>query len=72
MTAGKSGRGGPRTGRPPKSPEEKQGETVFVRFTRPEREALEAAADGLPLATYLRRLVLRHLAAARRARARNP
>lgn len=49
-------------GRPPLPPEKKLGERVFVNLTMAEREALEQAAGQEPLATYLRRLVLRHLA----------
>jgi len=49
-------------GRPPLPPERKLGERVLVNLTTAEREALERAAGEEPLAAYLRRLVLRHLA----------
>jgi len=53
-------------GRPPLPPGQKQSERVFVNLTPSEREALERAAGEEPLAAYLRRLVLRHLARSRR------
>lgn len=53
-------------GRKPKPPGEKQGSPVSVYFTEGEREALAQAARGEPLAAYVRRIVLRHLARRRR------
>jgi len=53
-------------GRPPKPPGEKQDQAIMAKFTPSERAALEAAAGGEPLGTYLRRLVLRHLARRRK------
>ena len=49
-------------GRPPRPKDVKQGERIMVTFTESERRDLEGAADGEPLGTYVRRLVLRHLA----------
>lgn len=49
-------------GRPPKRAAEKQGEPVQVNLTRDELQALRVAAKGEPLAAYMRRVVLRHLA----------
>lgn len=55
----------PGAGAKPKPPGEARHEGVFVRLTPAEREALEAAAEGSPLATWIREAALR---AARRAR----
>lgn len=64
----KAGRGGARVGagRKPKPPGEKQDQPVMAKFTLVERQALERAAAGAALGTYLRELVLRHLARRRR------
>ena len=69
MSAKKSkGRGGARVGagRPPKSPEAKQGHGVTINLTESEHTGLLRLIGDEPLASYLRRLVLRHLARQRR------
>ncbi len=58
--AGRRKRRGP-GGRPPKPAAERHSERVLVSFTPAERAALEAAVGEEPVATYLRKLVLRHL-----------
>ena len=55
-------------GRKPKPPGEKQDQPVMAKFTLAERHALEAAAAEVPLGTYVRNLVLRHLARRRQAK----
>lgn len=56
-------KGGARVGagRRPRPPEEKQANRVVVKLTDDELAALEAAAGEEPLATYARRVLLRHL-----------
>lgn len=49
-------------GRSPLPPEEKQSERVMVTLTPPERARLERAAGEGPLGTYIRRVLIRHLA----------
>ena len=59
----KSVRGGrrPGSGRPPKPPEERQRNSVTAKLTDSELEDLSELAEGEPLGTLLRRLVLRYL-----------
>ena len=49
-------------GRPPKSPDERQRHTLAVRLTDKERDALERAAEGKPLGTLIREVLVRYLA----------
>ena len=49
-------------GRKPKPLEVKQGHAVTANLTQAEHDELVRRAGGEPLASYLRRLVLRHLA----------
>lgn len=49
-------------GRPPKPPEERQRNRVALSFTDSEFEALEIAAQGRPVATVVREIVVRCLA----------
>jgi hypothetical protein len=67
----KTGPGGARVGagRKPKPPSEKQNQPVVAKFTIGERRTLERVAAGAPLGTYVRELVLSHLA---RAAVRKP
>ena len=51
-------------GRKPKPPGEKQDQVVVAKLTILERRMLERVAAGMPLGTYVRKLVLRHLARA--------
>ena len=62
--AAKSKKGGARkgAGRKPKPAREKQSRHVGVSFTEGEHQALEDAADGKPVSTFLRTLALRFLA----------
>jgi hypothetical protein len=64
----KNGRGGPRmgSGRPRKPASEKQRHSVAASLTNAEYRELGEAAGREPLGTYLRRLILRHLARRRR------
>lgn len=65
MAARKRGKVGgmrPGAGRKPKPREEKQGRDVSMALTEAEYEALRRAADGEPLGTFARRIVLRSLA----------
>ena len=57
-------KGGPRigAGRKPLPPEQKQRHRVVAMLTDAEFEALDAATGEQPLGTYVRRLILRHLA----------
>jgi hypothetical protein len=57
-------RGGRRhgAGRPPKEARHKQSERVLVSLTPEEKSALEEAAGDEALGSYLRRLLIRHLA----------
>jgi hypothetical protein len=59
-----TGRGGARVGagRKPKPAAEKQRNPVQVNFTDAEHRDLEEVAGTELLASYIRRLVLRHLA----------
>lgn len=67
-TKKRNGRGGPRVGagRPRKEASEKQERTVSASFTEIEYRELENAAGREPLGTYVRRLILRHLARRRK------
>lgn len=58
------GSGGRRAGagRKPKPPGEKQAWHIQVSLTEAEYEALADAAQDEPLASYIRRVLLRHLA----------
>jgi hypothetical protein len=60
----KRGRGGPRpgAGRPSKPTDERQSERVLVSLTPEEKRALAAAAGEEPLGSYVRQLLVRHLA----------
>ena len=49
-------------GRKPKPVSEKQSEVISVKLTRGERQKLEDAAGDATLSSYVRRLILRHLA----------
>jgi hypothetical protein len=51
-----------RGGRPPKPPGEKQSEKIQLSLTPRERAQLDAAAGREPVASFLRRIVLRTLA----------
>ena len=64
----KNGRGGPRmgSGRPRKPATEKQRHSVAASLTDTEYRELGEAAGQEPLGTYLRRLILRHLARRRK------
>ena len=64
----RKGRGGPRVGagRKPKPAHEKKGHAVTVNLTEAEHSELRSAAAREPLGTYLRRLILRHLARRRK------
>lgn len=64
----RTGPGGPRVGagRKPLPEDERRDASVFVRFTRQEMRDLERAAEGKPLASFIRGLVLRFLARRRR------
>lgn len=53
-------------GRPAKAAGEKQRNAVTTKYTDGEFSELQRAAEGEPLAAYIRRLVLRHLARRRR------
>lgn len=53
-------------GRKPKLVDEKQGHHVTLNFTGTEHRELSDAAQREPLASYVRRLVLRHLARRRK------
>jgi len=46
-------------GRTPKRPQDKQSEIVQVSFTPPEFKRLIEIADGRPLATFIRKVVLK-------------
>jgi hypothetical protein len=48
-----------RIGRTPKRPQDKQSEIVQVSFTPPEFKRLVKIADGRPLATFVRSIVLK-------------
>jgi hypothetical protein len=63
---GKVGGMRPGAGRKPKPRETKQGRLVGIALTEAEYAALRQAADGEPLGTYTRRLVLRSLARRRK------
>ena len=56
----------PGAGRKPKPRDQKQGHTVASSFTDAERAELAQAAGDEPLGTYVRRVVLRHLARRKR------
>jgi len=56
----------PGAGRKPKPPGEKQSEKVQAAFTPAELRKLREAAGEKPVGSYLRKLVLRHLARRRR------
>ena len=64
----RDGRGGPRvgSGRPRKKASTKQRHGIGLTVTGAEFRQLEDLADGEPLGTYVRRLVLRHLARKRK------
>jgi hypothetical protein len=64
MSTKKNGRGGPRvgSGRPKKVTGEKQRHAVSAKLTDAEHRKLSEAAGREPLGTYVRRLILRHLA----------
>jgi len=49
-------------GRPKKLARDRQTERILLALTKAERRAVERAAGKEPVATFLRRLVLRHLA----------
>ena len=49
-------------GRKPKRPSEKQSKRAMVTFTPGEWRDLKKAAGDDPLGTFMRRVVLRHLA----------
>ncbi len=68
MAKRKKGRGGRRAGagRKPKPKGEKQANAVASSFTDSEYAKLRDAAGEEPPGTYIRRLVLRHLARRRR------
>ena len=59
-------RGARRVGRPGLPAAEKHEAAVSVRFTQAEAEALRQAAGREPLAKFVRRVLLAHLARARR------
>ena len=63
-----TGRGGARVGagRKPKPAAEKQRNPVQVNFTDAEHRDLEEVAGTESLASYIRRLILRHLARRRK------
>jgi hypothetical protein len=63
MGTRKRARGGARAGagRPPKPLSERQRNSVTAKLTDHEFEELAELAEGEPLGTLLRRLVLRHL-----------
>jgi hypothetical protein len=48
-----------RMGRTPKRPQDKQSKIVQVSFTEAEFRRLEKIADGRPLATFVRNIVLK-------------
>jgi hypothetical protein len=56
----------PGAGRKPKPVDEKQSRDVSIALTEAEYEALRQAADGMPLGTFTRRIVLRSLAQRRK------
>ena len=62
--AAKSKKGGARkgAGRKPKAPGEKRSKGVNLSFTESEYQALEDAAGGKSVSTFLRTLALRYLA----------
>ena len=66
--AAKSKKGGARkgSGRKPKPPEERKSQSVGVRFTKGEHQALEDAAAGRRVSSLLRDLALRFLARRRK------
>jgi hypothetical protein len=53
-------------GRKPLPEDARRDRSVFVRLTREEEEALAEAAQGEPLASFVRRIVLRYLARRRK------
>jgi len=60
--ASKRGGARPGAGRKPAPPEVKQRHRVVAILTDAEHEALVDAAGDMPLATYVRRVLVRHLA----------
>lgn len=65
-------RGGARegAGRPSTDPDQRRSETIRVRLTQGEVNELGALALDEPLSSYIRTLIQRHLARARRRAAR--
>lgn len=45
-------------GRPPKKESEKESEIVALKFTRSQKEAIKERAGDVPLATFLKRLLV--------------
>jgi hypothetical protein len=51
-----------RVGRPPLLPKDRRSEKLLVALTRSERKRLERVAGAEPLSTYMRRVVMQHVA----------
>jgi len=51
-----------RIGRPPLPPRDRRSEKLLVALTRGERRRLERVVGAEPLSTYMRRVVLQHVA----------
>jgi hypothetical protein len=51
-----------RVGRPPLPPKDRRSEKLLVTLTRGERRRLERVVGAEPLSTYMRRVVLQHVA----------
>jgi hypothetical protein len=65
--AANSGRGrGAKTGPKPKPKAQKQARRMMLYLTEAEHRELQRAAGNEPLATYVRRLLVRHLARRRK------
>jgi hypothetical protein len=51
-----------RVGRPPLPPKDRRIEKLLVALTRGERRRLERVVGAEPLSTYMRRVVMKHVA----------
>jgi hypothetical protein len=51
-----------RIGRPTLPPKDRRSEKLLVALTRGERRRLERVAGAEPLSTYMRRVVMQHVA----------
>jgi len=52
----------PRIGRPPLPPQDRRSEKLLVALTRGERRRLERVVGAGPLSTYMRRVLMKHVA----------